>query len=87
MHRAANVDLDCADDVASLTDFVRRFGPTSTTTFSFDSQQIVKTTCAQSTGTTTTTTIPVTPPTEVVVPAETLPPDETVPDATDSGVG
>lgn len=87
LHRAANVDLDCADDVSSLTEFVRRFGPTSTTTFNFDGQQIVKTTCAQSPGSTTTTTIPVAPPTQVVVPAETLPPGETVPDDTDPGVG
>lgn len=87
VHRSAVVALECGDDVASLTDFVRRFGAEATTTFSFDSQQIVKATCAQSTGTTTTTTIPATPPTEPQVPGETTVPDDTAPDASNSGIG
>lgn len=85
--RAASVDLDCADDVGSLTEFVRRFGPSSTTTFNLDSQRIVRATCTQAPQSTTTTTVPATPPPQQVVPGETLPPDETVPDASSSGIG
>ncbi len=85
--RAASVDLDCAEDVPSLTEFVRRFGTTSTTTFSLDSQQVVKTTCTQAPETTTSTVVPATPPTEPVAPGETVPADAPGPDASNSGVG
>jgi hypothetical protein len=88
LNRAATVDLNCTDDVGSLTDFVRRFATTSTTTFSFDSQQIVRTTCTQSPETTT-TSVPATPP---PVPVGTVGPIDTSvvdtgPNASDSGVG
>lgn len=87
VRRAASVSIDCTEDVSSLTEFVRRFGTSSTTTFSLDDQQIVKTTCTQAPQSTTTTTVPAAPPTENVIPGETLPPDETVPDASSSGIG
>src|SRR4051794_33689816 len=86
LHRSAVVDIDCIDDVSSLTEFVRRYGHESTTTFNIDRQQIVKTTCTQAPEATTTTTVPATPPTQ----PEPLP-DDTVtdiaPDASNSGVG
>jgi hypothetical protein len=87
--RAANVDLNCTDDVASLTEFVRRFAATSTTTFSFDSQQVVRATCTQSPETTT-TSVPATPPVpvgpaDVTVPGG--PSSDTAPGASDSGIG
>ena len=85
--RAANVDLDCIDDVGSLTEFVRRFGPSSTATYDLDRQQITKTTCTQAPEATTTTTVPASPPPQVVPPGETLPPGETVPVETDLGAG
>jgi len=86
LHRAAVVDIDCTDDVSSLTEFVRRYGHESTTTFNLDRQQIVKTTCTQAPEATTTSTVPATPPTQ----PEPLPGDtvvDTGPDASNSGVG
>jgi hypothetical protein len=83
LERAANVDLNCTDDVASLTEFVRRFKSTSTTTFSFGTQQIVRATCTESPETTT-TTVPAPPP---PVPVDTSPVVDTVPTASDSGIG
>ena len=88
VRRAANVDLDCAEDVSSLTEFVRRFGTSSTTTFNLDSQQIVKMTCSQAPEATTTTTVPASLPPQVIPPGETIAPDAALaPDETDPGVG
>jgi hypothetical protein len=86
VRRAASVDLDCADDVSSLTEFVRRFGPSSTTSFSLDDQQIVKSACTQAPESTTTSVVPATPPPQDGVPGETVPPEE-APDASNSGIG
>ncbi|MCU1504503.1 MAG: hypothetical protein JWM12_3857 [Ilumatobacteraceae bacterium] len=88
LHRATSVDLNCTDDVGSLTEFVRRFGATSTTTFSFDTQQVVRATCTHSPESTT-TTVPVTAPPvpdATIAPGDT-PVDGTAPDASASGVG
>ena len=71
----------------SLTEFVRRFGPSSTTTFSLDSQQIVKTTCTQAPEATTTTTVPASPPAVVTPPGDTAVPGDAAPDATRPGRG
>ncbi len=42
---ASVVERVCADDTSSLTDFIRKYGDRSTSTFDFDRQQIVKVTC------------------------------------------
>jgi hypothetical protein len=84
LERAPTVDLNCTDDVASLTEFVRRFKTTSTATFSFDTQQIVRATCTESPE--TTTTVPATPPPIPVGQPDTTPID-TAPNGTDPGVG
>lgn len=100
LNRSSVVALTCADDVGSLTEFVQRFGSESTTTFNYDRQQIVRSTC-NATAPTSTTTNPATPTTvlgTIVVPdaptvtaTSTLPPgrlpDTPVPDASVSGVG
>lgn len=46
LRRASSVERDCDADTTSLVDFVRRFGPTSTTTFNLAKQEIVKVSCA-----------------------------------------
>ncbi len=84
LNRSAVVKVDCTDDVGSLTEFVRRFAPSSTTTFTFATQQITATTCTQSPE--TTTTVPATAPTVPGAPDETVVGD-TGPNASDSGVG
>lgn len=45
MHRAETISRECETDTASLTDFIRRFGETSTTTYSIDDQQVTTVTC------------------------------------------
>jgi len=45
VHRADEVDRDCDDDTTSLSDFVRRFGPSSITTYSIDTQAVVAVVC------------------------------------------
>jgi hypothetical protein len=88
LHRAAVVDLDCTDDVASLSEFVRRYGHDSTTTFDLESQQIDKTTCTQAPQSTTTSTVPATPPTEPdLIPGDTTGVTDTAPGASNSGIG
>jgi hypothetical protein len=42
---AYKVERRCADDTASLTTFIERFGDTSTTTFDFEAQEVVQVTC------------------------------------------
>jgi hypothetical protein len=42
---AYKVERRCADDTASLTAFIERFGDTSTTTFDFEAQEVVQVTC------------------------------------------
>lgn len=97
LSRSAVVELNCADDVGSLSEFVQRFGRDSTTTFNFDRQQIVRSTCNKAPETNSTTN-PDETTTElgtIVLPADTLPsssvptglPDTPVPDASVSGVG
>lgn len=46
VQRAATVERVCDADTTSLLDFVRRFGPTSTTTFNLAKQEIVRVSCA-----------------------------------------
>lgn len=50
--RSDDVDRECEDDTTSLSDFVRRFGPGSVSTFSLDEQSVVAVTCAASAATT-----------------------------------
>lgn len=45
LQRASTVERDCDRDSTSLGDFVRRFGPTSTTGFNLAKQEIVKVSC------------------------------------------
>ena len=45
VQRASLVERDCADDTASLGEFIRQFGDNATSTFDFASQQVVKVTC------------------------------------------
>ncbi len=45
VHRADEVDRDCDDDTTSLSDFVRRFGPGSVTTYGIDAQAVVAVVC------------------------------------------
>lgn len=86
LDRASTVDLNCTDDVSSLTEFVRKYRQSSTSTFSLDTQQIVRATCTGSPETTTTSAVPATPPVPVG-PVDSNPVAETAPNATDSGIG
>ena len=86
LDRAPTVDLNCIDDVASLTEFVRRFKASSTTTFNFGTQKIVRATCTQAPETTT-TTLPGTAPAVPILPGDTTPAVETAPNASNSGIG
>jgi hypothetical protein len=45
VQRASSVERSCQADTTSLSDLVRRFGPTSVTTFNLDKQEIVKVSC------------------------------------------
>jgi hypothetical protein len=85
--RASTVDLNCTDDLSSLTEFVRKYKQSSTTTFSFDSQQIVRATCTQSPETTTTSAVPATPPPAADGGVDTTPATGVAPDASNSGIG
>jgi len=42
---AYKVERRCAEDTASLTAFIERFGDTSTTTFDLEAQEVVQVTC------------------------------------------
>lgn len=42
---AYKVERRCAEDTASLTAFITRFGDTSTTTFDLEAQEVVRVTC------------------------------------------
>lgn len=44
---AYKVERRCAEDTASLTAFIERFGDTSTTTFDLETQEVVQVTCPQ----------------------------------------
>jgi hypothetical protein len=67
------VERNC--DTAGLLDFVKQFGgPLSTSTFSYEKQQIVKVTCLQAPDTPTTTSTP--PTTVVLAPLDTSLVDE-----------
>ncbi len=97
LSRSAVVELSCADDVGSLSEFVDRFGRESTTTFNFDRQQVIRSTCTKAPPTTTTTDPNATTTVlgTIVLPDDTSPsttvrtglPDTPVPDASVSGVG
>jgi hypothetical protein len=69
----------CDDDTTSLTDFIRRHGPASTTQYSLDDQAVVNVVCGVDDGTgTTSTTVLFTPaatiaPVPVSLPGATLP--------------
>ena len=91
VNRASLVDLNCSDDPASLTDFVRRYGARSTTTFSYDRQQVVRATCTAAPHAATTTTVQQdetgsSNPGSTVVGTDGAPPDSNT-DASVSGVG
>ena len=58
VQHAPTVDRNCPEDTASLTEFIERFGDQATSTFNFESQQIVKVTCPDLDGIVTTTTSP-----------------------------
>ena len=86
--RSDVVERNC--DAAGLEDFVRQFGgDLSTSTFSFEQQEIVKVTCLEQPETPTTTTTPASttllPPVEIPIDTAVVP-EEGVP-ATDAPVG
>jgi hypothetical protein len=58
VQHAPRVDRNCPEDTASLNDFIDRFGEQATSTFNFDSQQIVRVNCPDLDGFVTTTTSP-----------------------------
>lgn len=45
VRRADRVERSCPADTSSLPDFIRTYGDTSTATFNFESQRIVRVTC------------------------------------------
>ncbi len=45
VRRASLVERSCVEDTTSLTDFIKTYGTTASSTFNFDSQKIVKVTC------------------------------------------
>ncbi|MCU1358823.1 MAG: hypothetical protein JWN99_112 [Ilumatobacteraceae bacterium] len=47
VHHADSVKRLGCDDSTSLTDFINRYGPGSTTSFSLDEQAVISVTCAQ----------------------------------------
>jgi hypothetical protein len=47
VRHAPRVERRCTEDTLSLSEFIRRFGERSTSTFSFDQQAIVRVTCAE----------------------------------------
>ncbi len=80
VRRASQVERSCVDDTSSLTDFIKTYGETASSTFNFDSQKIVKVTCPRA---------PVTPPSETVAPGgvvDTVVVDASSPDATTPAV-
>ena len=54
VQHAPKVERSCAEDTASLNDFIEHFGATAKSTFNFERQQVVKVTCAGEAGATTT---------------------------------
>ncbi|HQZ34570.1 MAG TPA: hypothetical protein PK020_09090 [Ilumatobacteraceae bacterium] len=54
VQHAPKVERSCAEDTASLNDFIDLFGATAKSTFNFEQQQIVKVTCPGQSSTTTT---------------------------------
>ena len=98
LKRSSVVELNCADETSTLTEFVRRFGAASTTTFNFAKQQLVRATCDKASE--ATTTVPTTGPdsTGPDSTGDTVAPDATgdtnapgsvdsAPDASNSGIG
>lgn len=57
VQHAPKVERNCADDTASLTDFIEQFGDSSTSTFDFERQEIVRVSCPNVPDETTTTTV------------------------------
>jgi hypothetical protein len=55
LRRASIVERSCVEDTSSLSDFIRTFGESATSTFNFETQKIVKVTCPRE-GTDTTST-------------------------------
>lgn len=54
VQHAPKVERRCAEDTASLTDFIEHFGAAAKSTFNFEQQQIVKVTCPGDSSATTT---------------------------------
>ena len=76
------VDRLCDDESASLTEFIRTYGGSATSTFNVEQQQIVRVTCPKVTPTTSTTVDPAA--TTSTLPfggTTTVPPDGTEEDA------
>lgn len=55
VQHAPKVERSCAEDTASLNDFIDLFGASAKSTFNFERQQVVKVTCSG--GVTTTTSV------------------------------
>lgn len=55
LRRAERVERSCPEDTSSLSDFIRTYGESATSTFNFEQQQVVKVTCPRVDESTTTT--------------------------------
>lgn len=60
VQHAPKIERSCAEDTASLNDFIDLFGASAKSTFNFDQQQLVKVTCPGQSSTTTSTVLPTT---------------------------
>ncbi len=54
VQHAPKVERSCAEDTASLKDFIERFGASASSTFNFEQQQVVKVTCPDESSASTT---------------------------------
>lgn len=76
VRHAEKVDRRCDEETSSLTNFIETYGDAASSTFNFETQQIVRVTCPKATAaTTTTSSVPVT-----LVPGTDVP-------STDAGTG
>ena len=60
VQHAPKVERSCAEDTASLNDFIDLFGASAKSTFNFEQQEVVKVTCLGGSAVTTTSVLPTT---------------------------
>lgn len=73
VRRADRVERSCPEDTSSLSDFITTYGDAATSTFNFESQQVVRVTCPDPDAPPATDSLPVStgPATSVIVGTET----------------